>query len=436
METVRVSVPNDWHPRDYQRPLWNALSGGTKRAVAVWHRRAGKDAVALNWAVKASVKRVGTYWHMLPTLRQGRLVIWDGITKDGRKVLDHWPEDLIAHRRNDEMKLTLHNGSAWHVVGSDNYNSLVGSNPVGVVFSEYALADPAAWDFIRPILAENNGWALFIYTPRGRNHGYELYNMAERNPEWFCERLGVEDTQAINISAVEEERQAGMSEEMIQQEFYCSFDAPLQGSYYGQQMAKALEDRRIASVPHDEHALVETWWDLGIGDATVIWFVQRVGKEIHAIDYYEASGEPLSHYAKIVRDRGYDYSHHVLPHEARARELGTGQRRMDILSELGVEPEIAPKHMVDEGIEQVRALLGRAWFDSDKCFRGIEALRQYRKETLPEDQWGGRIPVYKDKPLHDWTSHAADAFRYGAVFRPPRSKQPAIVYPEPVGYYV
>ena len=215
-----ILIPNGWNPRDYQRPLWKALNSGVKRAVAIWHRRAGKDSLSLNWTVKAMLQRVGVYWHMLPLNTQARKVVWDAIDKQGRRVIDQvFPLPLRKSVSSAEMKIELWNGSIWQCVGSDNYNTLVGANPVGVVFSEYSLADPEAWDYLRPILAENGGWALFIYTPRGKNHGYRLYNTA-LSAGWFVQKLTVEDTGAIPLAAVEEERRAGMSESKIQQEFY------------------------------------------------------------------------------------------------------------------------------------------------------------------------------------------------------------------------
>ena len=388
----------------------------------------------------AAVKRIGTYWHMLPTLRQGRLVIWDGITKDGRKVMEAWPNDLVKKRRQDEMKLELVNGSVWQVVGSDNYNSLMGANPVGVVFSEYSLADPAAWDFIRPILAENGGWALFLYTPRGPNHGQDLFDTALANESWFCEKLTVDDTHAITQEAIDEERKAGMAPEMIRQEFYCSFDAPLMGAYFGDQMTEAQDEGRICSVPHDPAVQVETWWDLGIGDSTAIWFIQRVGKEVHAIDYYEASGEPLSHYAGVLADktkskhdggRAFLYSEHMLPHDANARELGTGKTRVEVLESLDIKPKVVTQHRVEDGIEAARNLLPRCWFDAERCKRGIDALRNYRKD------WDETHKTFRLKPLHDWASHGADAFRIGAMSIPKSGqKREDIQYREPPGYYV
>ena len=369
----------------------------------------------------AAFDRVGTYWHMLPTLKQGRLVVWDGITHDGQKVLEAWPKEVIKRRREDEMKLELVNGSIWQVVGSDNYNSLMGANPVGVVFSEYSLADPAAWDFIRPILAENGGWALFLYTPRGPNHGQDLFDVASQADDWFCEKLSVDDTKAISREAIEAEKRAGMAPEMIQQEFYCSFDAPLVGAYFGQQMTEAQDEGRICSVPHDPAAPVETWWDLGIGDSTAIWFAQRVGRELHLIDYYETSGESLSHYASVLAQKAqpkssnglsYLYSEHMLPHDANARELGTGKTRVEVLETLGINPKVVALHRVEDGIEAARNMLSMCWFDAEKCKRGIDALRNYRKD------WDEVHKVFRTKPLHDWASHGADALRTGAMAIP------------------
>lgn len=404
-----IKVPIDWQPRPYQLALWKFLEGGGKRAVAVWHRRAGKDLSSINWCAVSALTRPGLYWHLFPTYNQGRKIAWDGMTRDGRKFLEHFPKEMWEAVNNTEMRLTLKNGSIYQVVGTDNVDRLVGANPVGVVFSEYSLQDPRAWNYIRPILAENGGWALFIYTARGRNHGYDLLNMAKKNESWFQQVLTVEDTRAIPIEAVDEERASGMPEEMIQQEFYCSFDAPLVGSYYGNAMARLLADGHLGKIPYDPVLEVHTAWDLGVGDSTSIVFFQMSGNEIRLIDYYENSGEGLPHYVKILREKEYVYGDHFAPHDIQVRDFSTGKSRIEVARELGVKFRIVANLRIDDGIEAVRSVLPRCYFDETKTAHLIEALRQYRKDFDDKNK------VFRDKPMHDWTSHPADAMRYLAL---------------------
>lgn len=406
---MKITVPIDWKPRPYQLPLWKFLESGGKRAVAVWHRRAGKDLCSINWCAVSALTRPGLYWHLFPTYNQGRKIAWDGMTREGRKFIDHFPEQVQEARNNTEMRLTLKNGSIYQVVGTDNIDRLVGANPLGVIFSEYALQDPRAWDYIRPILAENGGWALFIYTARGRNHGYDLLNVARRNERWFQQVLTVEDTRSIPVSAIEEEREAGMPEEMIQQEFYCSFDAPLVGSYYGNAMARLLADKHLTKIPYDPILDVHTSWDLGVGDSTVIIFYQISGSEIRIIDYYENQGEGLAHYIKVMREKEYVYGEHLAPHDIQVRDFSTGKSRLEVARELGVRFRVVPNLRIDDGIEAVRTVLPRCYMDMDKCDHLIEALRQYRKD------WDPKNLTFRDRPLHDWTSHPADAMRYLAL---------------------
>jgi hypothetical protein len=226
--------------------------------------------------------------------------------------------------------------STWQVVGSDNYNALIGSPPIGVVYSEYALSDPNSWAFLRPILAENGGDALFMFTPRGRNHAWKLYDLARGNAAWFAELLTVEDTGAIAPEVVAEERKSGMSDDMIQQEYFCSFDAALPGAYYGKLLREAETGGRIGRVPWSPDLLTHTAWDLGIGDSTAIWFAQVVGREPRIIDFYENSGVGLDHYVKVLKDRDYNYGTHLLPHDAAKSELGTGKAIVEVLRELGI----------------------------------------------------------------------------------------------------
>lgn len=413
-----ITLPHNWRPRPYQLPACTALDSGIKRIISIWHRRAGKDLTAINMCAKKSFERVGLYLHLLPYYKQGRKIVWNGMDKSGKPFLSAFPDEIIASKNDQEMTLKLTNGSIYQVAGTDNIDSLVGINPVGIILSEYSLQDPHAWDLLRPILAENEGWAWFIYTPRGRNHGYTLLERAKKNKNWFQQVLTVNDTNAIPLSAVDEERESGMTEELVQQEFFCSFDAPLSGAYYAKLMNDVLESGRIGIFPYDPLLPVDTFWDLGVGDSTAIWFLQHVktpsGGEFRVIDYYESSGEGLLHYIKYLKDKPYIYEEHWGPHDLKVREFGSEARtRWEIALSHGLRFNIVPRYSVEDGIEAVRNILPRCYFNYDgkneEMERGLEALRQYQKE------WDDDRQCFKKKPLHDWTSHASDAFRYLAV---------------------
>jgi phage terminase large subunit len=409
-EAPQINLPNGWKPREYQMPLWRYLEGGGKRAVVVAHRRWGKDSVACNFTATAAMQRVGLYWHLAPELSQVRKIVWDGIDRHGRRVIDQaFPKELRESSNDNAMRIRLVNGSVWQAVGSDNIDSLVGSNPIGVVFSEYALANPQAWELMRPILSENGGWALFISTPRGENHFADLYNMAQKTPGWFAELSTVADTGAISPEAIAQDRATGMPESLIKQEYYCSFQAGVAGAYFSEQMEKATEEGRITNVPWEPSLPVHTAWDLGLDDQTSIWFFQRLRQEIRLIDYLEDSGAALDHYTRELNRKPYTYGDHFLPHDVEVRELGTGRSRRSMLRGLGLDVRVVPKLPVEDGINAVRSILPRCWFDADKCERGIKALRSYRTE------FDAAAGTFKARPLHDWSCHAADAFRYLAL---------------------
>jgi len=404
-----IELPYRYTARSYQCNLYNALAQGYKRAVAVWHRRAGKDKTLLNILIKEALKRVGTYFYFFPTYSQGKKILWSGMDRDGFPFLGHFPERLIKSKNSQEMRIELINGSVFQIIGTDLIDSIVGTNPVGCVFSEYSLQSPKAWEFIRPILAENGGFALFNYTPRGRNHGYKLYQMALNNPAWFCERLTVADTGAVSQEAIQAEREAGMSEDMIQQEFYCSFDAAVPGAYYAQELSRARAEGRITKIDIELGIPINTVWDLGVGDSTSIWFIQLVGSEARLVDYYECSGVGLQHYADMLQTKGYGYARHIAPHDIAVRELGTGQSRLETARSMGINFEIAPKMSIDDGIEAARKFLSKCWFDEDRCSRGLDCLASYTKD------YDDKAETWRLKPVHNWASHGADAFRYAAV---------------------
>lgn len=417
---MKIAVPFKYTPRDYQLPLLRALDSGVKRAVCVWHRRSGKDKTLINLMAKKAMERVGTYFYFMPTYSQGRKIIWDGMDKDGFRFLDHFPKALRdGDPNNTDMRVKLRNGSIFQVVGTDNIDSIVGTNPVGCVFSEYSLQDPKGWDFIRPILRENGGWAVFNYTPRGKNHGFSLYQMAKSNPDWFTSLLTVADTGVLTPEDIQAERNAGMDEELIQQEFYCSFDSALQGAYYAKELKIAEAENRITNVPWEPQLPVDTWWDLGIGDSTAIGFTQTANKEIHFIDSYSTSGEGLAYFAKFLKEKPYIYGTHHFPHDVEVRELGTGKSRLEMAQSMGIRPtKVMPKLRIDDGINAARTIFNRCWFDQKKCQPLLESLYHYHKE------WDEKRKEFKNHPLHDWSSHFADVFRgFAITYRPPVKKK-------------
>lgn len=403
---IEIDVPYGWEPRFYQLPAWEYLENGGKRCILIWHRRAGKDSLSLNWTVAAALRKVGLYWHLFPTYNQGRKIIWNGMTKEGRPFLSYFPQEIIKATNKTDMTLELVNGSIYQVVGTDYVDRLVGANPIGCILSEYAIQDPRAWDLIRPILAENGGWAIFPYTPRGKNHGYDRYRKALVNKKWFVQLLTVDNTGAITQEAIEEERLDGMSEDMVQQEFYCSFEAGIPGAYFSQQLIQLRKEGRICSVPVHSDVLTNTYWDLGMDDSTSIIFVQNVGREVHIIDYYETSGEGLPHFRKVLSERPYMYGQHWAPHDIKVKELGTGKSRRDTARQLGLKLEPAPKlRFKEDGIEMMRNLLSRVWIDEKKCERLIACLENYRKE------YDDKRKIFLDHPERDWSCHGADAFQ-------------------------
>jgi hypothetical protein len=394
----------------------SAENGTLRRGVKVWHRRAGKDKSDLNFMIDQACAYPGIYFYFLPTYSQAKKIIWDGMDKQGFKLLDHIPDEIAKYKNKSELKCELVNGSIIQLIGTDNYDSIMGTNPRGCVFSEFSLQNPLVWDYIRPILAENGGWALFNFTPRGKNHGYDIYLMALSNPDWFCEVLTVKDTGAVTTQAIQEEREAGMDEDMIKQEFYCSFEGAIHGAYFSKLIQEAREQGRIKDyIPIEAGVLVDTYWDLGMDDSTAIWLIQQVGSEPRAIHYYEASGEGLEHYIQYLQGyrekRRISYGEHFGPHDIKVRELGTGVSRLETAKKLGIKFNVMPQMSLNDGINAVRQALPAMWFDEGECLQGIKCLENYRRKYDEINR------CFMNKPLHDWSSHGADAFRTFGVTR-------------------
>lgn len=427
----QIILPYRFAPRSYQWHIWDAWDQGIRRFGLLWHRRSGKDKTFLNFCIERMLERVGNYYHIFPKQNQGRRIVWTGIDRDGMRYLDHFPPELLYKDPADgEMQITLINpqkprqpGSTYQILGTDrNLDVLVGGNGIGLIFSEYALQNPQGWKISQPILRENGGWAAFLYTPRGKNHGYDLWTTNHDNPEWYFDRRTVDDTRrdapgeaggpVVTPADIEADKREGMSQDLVDQEYYLSFEAAIPGAYYGEEFRTVDQERRITRCPYDPSYPVWTFWDIGLDDANAIWFAQFVGRQICLIHYYEESGFGVPHYADYLKRLPYqgNYRGHVLPHDGRNREWGTGERR-DVTLQRQVQGRVlvAQRPSVDAGISQVRTMFPRLLFDATGCKDGIAALRDYKHA------YDDVKKVFASHPEHDYASHGADAVRTLAV---------------------
>lgn len=419
-----ITLPNEWDARHYQKPLMtHMLSGGSmdrKRGVEVWHRRAGKDSCSLQIAAVATQMRVGTYWHMLPTLKHGRRVVWEARDKQGRRMIDQaFPHQIRVGKNESDMKIEFANGSVWQVVGSDNFDSLVGANPIGIVFSEYSLANPLAWEYFRPILRENDGWALFIYTPRGKTHGFTLYNIAVKeaqiNPKWHVAKLTINDTGVMTDEDVEEEIRQGMSREKATQEFYCSFDIGMEGAFYTEELKYAEDQGNIGDYPWNPDKPVDTWWDIGIRDNTSVIFTQQHESGVPIIiDHVSKRNLGLPDWIREIKSLPYAYDTHNGPHDLDTREWGSSATRLELAASHGISFDIVDKLPVQDGIDATRSMIRKAKWDREKTQSLRDNLAYYHRE------WDEGRQIFKDKPEHDHSSHDADVMRYLSVGWNPR----------------
>ncbi len=429
---TNIRIPNNWNPRWYQKPAWMYLQKGGTLLYVIAHRRWGKDDVILHWTARSTQLRPGTYWHMLPQASQARKAVWDAVNPHTgiRRINEAFPVEIRETTREQEMLIVFKSGATWQVIGSDNYDSLVGSPPVGVAFSEWALAKPQSWAYLRPILAENGGWAAFITTPRGNNHAARMYESLQRDPKAFVIKSNAEETDVFSAEQLEHEKAAYIDEygesigkNLFEQEYLCSFDAAIHGAIFAVEIAKAKEQGRVKIVRYDPEHLVHTTWDIGIGDPTAIWFYQKISSEVRFIDYYESQGEAITHYLEVLKAKGYRYDTAWMPHDADHRQLATGKSIADFVRSNGFNVRIVPKLSVENGINSARLLIEKCYFDNTKCKAGLDALINYRWD------YNKRLEELKKTPLHDWSSHGSDAFRYGAVSL--KEDMPIIHRPQP-----
>lgn len=412
-----------WKPRQYQLPLWNYLQKGGKRAVVAWHRRAGKDEMALQFLAQHAFLHPGSYFYMFPQTSHARNALWNAINPHTkrRRIFEIFPEEICAKVRESDMVIELISptgtgtGAIIQFLGSDNYDRIVGASAKGVVFSEYALADPRSWDLISPMLVESDGFAIFISTPRGKNHFYDLHTMAQGNPGWFSQVLSAEDTTVFTREQLDGEKANlinGRGEDIglaiYNQEYLCSFSAASIGACYASTLERWASTNQT-KVPWNPMYPVYTGWDIGFGDATAIWFAQVINKEIHLIDHYENSGNGIDHYAKYLKDKPYTYEVAILPHDAAHGNVRTegGKSFEELMKNFGFKTHvIGRRNDISAVLQQVRLELPNCYFDTTKCKFGLDALKHYAFK------WDPTRKILSELPVHDWSSHSSDAFSH------------------------
>jgi phage terminase large subunit len=391
-----------YKPREHQLKVHELLEG-KRFAVVVAHRRFGKTVAALNHLIREAVlntKETPRYAYIAPTYGQAKRVAWDYLVK--------YTDPLGGTNNISELRVDFW-GRRIQLYGSDNPDSLRGQFFDGVIIDEVGDQNPKIWtDIVRPALTDRKGWCLFIGTPKGHNHFKELRDRAEKEDGWGLLEFKASETGVVDDTELKAAKNE-MGEDKYRQEFECSFDAAVEGSYYGQILNELEEKKHMQEIPREELSRTFTAWDLGMGDSTSIWVAQLVGTEVRLLDYYENHGVGLDHYVKWIRDNDYEKAEHILPHDVRVRELGTGKSRMEMLEEAGLEIKIAPRMSLDDGIQAVRRLLPRCWFNVPKVQIGLNCLRNYRRD------YDEKRKIFYERPLHDWSSHGSDSFRYLAL---------------------
>ncbi|WP_342270059.1 hypothetical protein [Rickettsia endosymbiont of Orchestes rusci] len=391
-----LKFPVDWSPYPFQLPLWRYLYKGGKKAIAIWHRRAGKDIMGINWITASALREVGIYWYVYPTYNQAKMSVWDGMTLAGRSYMSFIPEAAIAKSQQYKQRIVFKNGSVIQFVGSDRYSSIRGSGIKGAVISEYSYHDPRAMSsVIEPMVIRNNSWLLYLYTPADDpklTHGEELYLKYKDDENAFCEIKTIEDTtdhDSKPLVAVASLKSVDMTTEEIRREFYCDFEAYRykradQGGTFVEQLRLAEAEGRITQLPYDPAYKVNTYWDIGIVDYTSIWFVQEKKKGVDIIDFYINRGKGLEFYLNHLRLRPYQYGRNILPHDMSRRQMPTLDTRLqqanEIAEKLGFVPfELGRKYLREEMINKARNLLTASYLriDERKCREGLNGLYEF-----------------------------------------------------------
>lgn len=417
--TNSITIPNNWHPFRHQIEALNAFDTGRKKQYHIWHRRAGKDNLCLNLIAREAIQSPGVYWIVYPTATHARSAVWQNIDSDGIRMIDHtFPPEIVKRKADHEMVIELVNGSIIRLMAADS-DKLVGANPVGVVFSEWALCDPSSWDYVRPILRVNKGWVIFITTYRGKNHAYTMYQKLKDNKEWYVTTQTIDDTGILTETDMDVERKEGMDEAMIQQEYYCSPMAAFTGAYYTNEMRAMVETNRITSVSYDDSLPVYCCFDLGHsgqGDLTVCSYIQdpfNVPRIIHSQAWRQTS------IPEIVDDmKKHPWASNsilLLPHDGAHSEIGTGKTRLQMFKDQHnwIKAEsVARIRNIQDGIEQLRQMLKVAYISNHNGanYALIEALQGFRAKP-------SELGVFSDKPLHSWESDWVASLRTYASWR-------------------
>jgi phage terminase large subunit len=404
--------------RWYQRQFHEALINRTHdRLIAVWHRRAGKDEIVLNAMRELAWKNPGTYWHCFPEQKQARKAIWNGVNghTGKRRIHEAFPPQIIKRMQDDDMFIELTNGATFQLIGSDRYDSTVGSGPKGIAYSEWALSNPSAWAYHSPMIRETGGFAAFITTPRGNNHAKTMYDRAENNRSWFSQLLTINDTQALGKEDLAEALQEyqdmhgdDLGRAIFEQEYLCSFAGAMVGAYWGAEMSAAEREGRIGKVDIDPRYPVHTAWDLGKAVNNPIWCFQVIKGRPRIVDFYRPESDDLADWCKWLDDRGYKGTDYV-PHDAIHTEWGSGRTRVEILRSLKRKPVRVAMVSVADGINAGRETIKLAQFDAARCELGVEGLKNYRRE------WDDELKTFREKPVKDWAEHIGSAFRYLAL---------------------
>ena len=402
MEVQEVST--GYEPRPPQKEIHKAVKN-SRWTVAVCHRRMGKTVAAINQLIHSALqceKNAPQYAYIAPTYSQAKRIAWDYL-KEYTRPLGGVPN--VSELRVDFM------GRRISLYGADNPDALRGIYLDGCVIDEYGDVNPGLFtEVIRPALSDRIGWAMFIGTPKGSNHFKTLRDFADTddNENWTLKEFKASETKLIDAEELKDAKKA-MGENKYEQEFEISFEAPIVGAFYGELLKELTDKHRIREIVSEAATQKVTAWDLGMSDSTAIWVAEIISGEVRVMDFYEASGESLDHYIAWLDEKGYRDYIHIMPHDVNVRELQTGKSRYQFLTEAGLEIEVAPKASVEDGIQAARRILPNCWFNKDKTRSGLECLQNYRRV------FNEKTSSFQNRPLHDWSSHAADAFRYLAL---------------------